>query len=238
MYKEFRVDDDAATSSSMIDSGQGKKRKADDDDDDDFDIIAHRFGKDEVVKDELERYLKSPPLSVSTKEANLSFDLIAWWRANEMIYPTLARMAYELYSIPAMSAEVERVFSRFYYKVWTDTCSAKLTLRDRRNRLLTESVESVECLHNWLLSGLIEGVLDGMDADDLMDLDEWARKADFQGLMTWQGESADFMCDFDDFVDLSIVVSSTAINNINKRWITFDFDELQGEIVDWRKSAS
>ena len=41
-------------------------------------------------------------------------DLIAWWRANEMVYPTLARMAYELYSIPSMSAEVERVFSRFY----------------------------------------------------------------------------------------------------------------------------
>ena len=41
-------------------------------------------------------------------------DLIAWWRANEMVYPTLARMAYELYSIPSMSAEVARVFSRFY----------------------------------------------------------------------------------------------------------------------------
>jgi len=112
MYKEFRIDDDAATSSSMVDSGQSKKRKADGDDDD-FDIIAHRFGKDEVIQDELERYLKSPQLSVSTKEANLSFDLIAWWRANETIYPTLARMAYDLYSIPSMSAEVERVFSRF-----------------------------------------------------------------------------------------------------------------------------
>lgn len=31
-----------------------------------------------------------------------------------MVYPTLARMAYELYSIPSMSAEVERVFSRYY----------------------------------------------------------------------------------------------------------------------------
>ena len=74
-------------------------------------------GKGEVVKDELERYLKSPPLSVSTKEANLSFDLIAWWKANETVYPTLARMAYELYSIPSMSAEVERVFSRYYLEI-------------------------------------------------------------------------------------------------------------------------
>src|SRR5947207_1346553 len=89
MYKEFRSDDDAATSSSMIESQQGKKRKADDDDDE-FDIIAHRFGKSDVAQDELERYLKAPPLPVSTQEA-LSFDLIAWWRANETVYPTLAR---------------------------------------------------------------------------------------------------------------------------------------------------
>jgi hypothetical protein len=119
MYKEFHIDDDAAPSLSTVDSGQSKKRKANDDDDDgdDFDLIAHRFGKGEVVQDELERYLKSPTLSVSTKEANLSFDLIAWWKANEMVYPTLARMAYELYSIPSMSAEVERVFSRYYLEI-------------------------------------------------------------------------------------------------------------------------
>ena len=114
MYKEFRADDDAATSSSTADSQQSKKRKANDDD---FDLIAQRFGKGEAVQDELGRYLKSPPLSVSTKEANLSFDLIAWWKANETVYPTLARMAYELYSIPSMSAEVERVFSRCYLEI-------------------------------------------------------------------------------------------------------------------------
>ena len=49
--------------------------------------------------------------------------------------------------------------------------SAKLTLRDRRNRLSTESVESVEYLHNRLLSGLIDGVIDRMDAEDLMNWD-------------------------------------------------------------------
>ena len=52
------------------------------------------------------------------------------------------------------------------------TSSAKLTLRDRRNRLSMESVESVECLHNWLLSGLIDSVVDQMDVDDSMDLYE------------------------------------------------------------------
>jgi len=112
LYKEFRIGDDVVATSSIVDSRQSKKRKTNDDDD--FDIIAYRFGRNEVGQDELERYLKAPPLAVSTQEDNLSFDLIAWWRANETVYLTLARMAYELYSIPSMSAEVERVCSRYY----------------------------------------------------------------------------------------------------------------------------
>ena len=48
----------------------------------------------------------------------------------------------------------------------------------------------------------------------------------FQGLMMWRHIKCDFVCDFDDFDDLSIVVSSISINNIKKRWITIDFDEL------------
>jgi len=77
MYKEFRTDGDVAASSSMTNSQQSKKRKVDnDDDDDDFDMIAHRFGKNDIVQEELERYLKAPSLLVSTQES-LSFDLIA-----------------------------------------------------------------------------------------------------------------------------------------------------------------
>jgi len=48
----------------------------------------------------------------------------------------------------------------------------------------------------------------------------------FQGLMTWHHTKHDFICNFDDFDDLNIVVSSIAINNIKKRWITIDFDEI------------
>ena len=50
--------------------------------------------------------------------------------------------------------------------------------------------------------------------------------------MTWQNKEIDFVCDFDDFVDLSIIVYFSAINNIKKRWITIDFDELCDEIID------
>src|SRR5204863_9992989 len=114
MYKEFRIDNNVAAMLSTRDSQQSNKRKADDDD---FDIIAYRFDKNEVVQDELEQYLNSPKVTLPTQEDNLSFDLLAWWKANEMLYPTLARMAFELYSIPSMSAEVERVFSRYCFEM-------------------------------------------------------------------------------------------------------------------------
>jgi hypothetical protein len=47
-------------------------------------------------------------------------------------------MAVDILSIPAMSAEPERLFS-----------GAKITLRDRRNRLGSEVVEALECLKSW-----------------------------------------------------------------------------------------
>ena len=62
----------------------------------------------------MERYLNTPKLVLQSEEANSSFDVIAWWRANEIVYPTLAHRAFELFSIPSMPAEVERVFSRYY----------------------------------------------------------------------------------------------------------------------------
>ena len=66
------------------------------------------------MQDELERYLNTPKLVLLSEKANLNFDVVTWWRMNEMVYPTLAHMAFELFSIPSMSAEVERVFSRSY----------------------------------------------------------------------------------------------------------------------------
>ena len=37
--------------------------------------------------------------------------------------------------------------------------------------------------------------------------------------MTWQSKNADFICAFDDFVDLSIVVFYIAISNIKKEGV-------------------
>ena len=44
----------------------------------------------------------------------------------------------DILSIPAMSAEPERLFSR-----------AKITITDRRNRLGSDAIEALECLKSW-----------------------------------------------------------------------------------------
>jgi len=53
-------------------------------------------------------------------------------------------MALDLFSIPAMSADPERLFS-----------SSKHVLRDTRNRLKCESLEALECLKSWAKEGIL-----------------------------------------------------------------------------------
>ena len=48
-------------------------------------------------------------------------------------------MALDILSIPAMSAEPERLFS-----------GAKITISDRRNRLTVDTIQALQCLKSWL----------------------------------------------------------------------------------------
>ena len=62
---------------------------------------------------------------------------IQWWQANEGEYSILSQLAYDLLSIPAMSAENEHVFS-----------GTKELLKDKRNALDISSVEANKCFRN------------------------------------------------------------------------------------------
>jgi hypothetical protein len=55
-------------------------------------------------------------------------------------------MARDIFSIPSMSAEVERLFSL-----------SKLMLPDHRNSLKPEVIEAGECVRSWALGGLVLG---------------------------------------------------------------------------------
>jgi hypothetical protein len=56
---------------------------------------------------------------------------------------TLVPWAFDTLSVPAMSAKCERVFS-----------SAKKLLSPERNKLADNTIEALECLKNWMDTGL------------------------------------------------------------------------------------
>jgi hypothetical protein len=96
------------------------------------------------VEDEYTVYLKAPVLIEVT-------DARSWWLepTQRKTYPNLSIMAFNILSIPAMSAEPERLFS-----------SCKITITDRRNQLGIESIEALECIKSWMCKGSIPYVDD------------------------------------------------------------------------------
>jgi hAT family C-terminal dimerisation region len=52
-------------------------------------------------------------------------------------------MAFNILSIPAMSAETEQIFS-----------GTKLTISPQRNRLEEDIIEATECLNRWYKAGI------------------------------------------------------------------------------------
>jgi hypothetical protein len=65
-------------------------------------------------------------------------DLYTWWAAQGHL-PSMQQFAYDHLSIPAMSAETERVFS--------DT---KHIISDTRYRLGAGIIEALECQNRWI----------------------------------------------------------------------------------------
>ncbi|XP_015118459.1 uncharacterized protein LOC107042094 [Diachasma alloeum] len=82
-------------------------------------------------RDELEEYL-------NLSRADKHQDLLEWWRARESTFPTLAKMARDLFSIPATSVPAERLFSL-----------AGLIITNLRNSMSDKSARALLCLHSW-----------------------------------------------------------------------------------------
>jgi hypothetical protein len=70
---------------------------------------------------------------------------IPYWIANRLRWPQLAQLALDIYSIPVMSDEPERVFS---------ITGAAIT--PRRRSLLSYRISHTMCLKAWQQAGLIE----------------------------------------------------------------------------------
>jgi hypothetical protein len=82
--------------------------------------------------DEYDRYKSLHPIQEAL------YKPLAWWRDHRNEYPTLSKMALDLFSVPAMSAECERVFSQ-----------AKLVITSQRHHLNAEILEAILCLKLW-----------------------------------------------------------------------------------------
>jgi hypothetical protein len=98
-----------------------------------FELWLHVVDTPEHVLDEYEQYCKA--------DRAYGFEsAIDWWLepAQQRAYPFLSKMALDILSIPAMSADPERAFS-----------GAKITITDRRNKLGMPMIEYLECLKSW-----------------------------------------------------------------------------------------
>ena len=69
------------------------------------------FGDLNQIQTELNEYLNASVLRLRETEID-TFNPITWYEANKGSYPTLDIIACNIFAIPAMSTEAERVFNR------------------------------------------------------------------------------------------------------------------------------
>jgi len=65
--------------------------------------------EEEIIKEEsseVDQYLLLPQLS-----EGISFDLLAWWKKNNKMWPNLAKLTRQYLALPATSVGVEHLFS-------------------------------------------------------------------------------------------------------------------------------
>ncbi len=111
---------------------------------DEYDLLAQEL---DVVgtmpdADEYETYISQTPIPIDCSP-------LTWWLRDEQQerYPCLSKMAVDILSIPAMSADPERVFS-----------GARRTISWDRMQLGASTIEKGECLKSWIRSGITSGL--------------------------------------------------------------------------------
>ena len=111
------------------------------------------------AQDEFERFITAPAESIDTPP-------LSWWleSSQRRTYPALSKMAIDVLSAMAMSAESERVFS-----------AARRTIPWTRARLNSKTIEQLECLKHWQKAGLISEeyiMAEDDDSDNQQHLEE------------------------------------------------------------------
>lgn len=89
--------------------------------------------------DEFDSYINGPPTVFDSPQ-----NIIPWLRSQSNPWQGIKQMALDLLSIPAMSTELERVFSQ-----------AKLTISPIRSSLSSETIETLELMRYWWSNNII-----------------------------------------------------------------------------------
>src|ERR1700760_246484 len=106
----------------------------------------------DTIREEIDQCGSSVPtddeweLFQQESRVKIDYSPITWWLKPEQQsrWPCLAHMAIDILSIPAMSDEPERIFSR-----------SRRTISWERSRLKKGSIQQLECLKSWFIEGLI-----------------------------------------------------------------------------------
>ena len=111
---------------------------------DKYDLLAQELDVVGIVSsiDEYEAYTSQTPIPIDCSP-------LTWWLRDgqQERYPRLSKMAIDILSIPAMSADPERVFS-----------GARRTISWERMSLGADTINIGECLKSWIRSGITEGL--------------------------------------------------------------------------------
>jgi len=82
---------------------------------------------------------------ISLPLADENTNSLEWWKAHQLKFPNLSRMARDYLAIPATSVPSEQSFSL-----------GKNLITDRRNRLVGKTIRACMCLKSWWSTGLID----------------------------------------------------------------------------------
>ena len=117
----------------------------------DEDLTSSRSQKRIKLTTELNRYYDAGLEFIKIRDKNGSEvndvlpDPLNWWlTTGRVLYPILAKIALDLFSIPAMSSACERAFSQ-----------TKKVVTDERNKLAADTIEADQCQKWWPVMAII-----------------------------------------------------------------------------------
>jgi hypothetical protein len=87
-----------------------------------------------MFKSELDRYLEDGLVPLDTK----GFNVLDWWKVAGTRYPTLIRIARDIYAIPVTTVASEAAFS-----------TSGRVLSEHRSRLTPQVLEALMCSQDW-----------------------------------------------------------------------------------------